>query len=449
MKSLRLLLIVAAAWVSVWSTAAQATPGFARQTAKPCSACHFQHHPILNAFGREFKASGFTLKSMIPEHDDYIEADNLSLPATLNAALVTKLRYIKTDGAAKNVGTNAGEIQFPDEAAFFLGGRAGEHIGFNTEVTFNSGDSNFTSFKIHLTDTVGDTRLSVIPFTTDGGGAAYGFELLNTGAQRFQRVIEERRATAAQQFIRGTSALGDARAAPGEGGATGIALVASTSKWHVNYTLWHPYWDTLAPHKKFANYIRAAYTPTIGEWDTAVGVQLWSGASEVVDTGTPENCFVDTGAVPTCDPATGSTATTEVIAKQETKASFLDAQAQGSVGGKPLGVYFTYGTAPKTSGTDVNLYNNRTTGDQKAWSLLGELGVMPRLSVFLGYLDGNNGAATSNKDKRATIGLNWMVAQNSMLQFWNTTGSGSAYDTPASGIAPIKTTTGIMLFSAF
>lgn len=423
MKSLRFLLIAAAAWVSVWSTAAQATPGFARQTAKPCSACHFQHHPILNAFGREFKASGFTLKSMIPEHDDYIEADNLSIPATLNAALITKLRYIKTDGDAKNVGTNTGEIQFPDEAAFFLGGRAGEHVGFNTEVTFNSGDSNFTSFKIHLTDTVGDTRLSVIPFTTDGGGAPYGFELLNTGAQRFQRVAEERRATAAQQFVRGGGGV-----APGEGNATGIALVASTSKWHVNYTLWHPYWDAAAPHKKFANYIRAAYTPTIGEWDTAVGVQVWSGASEIVDTA-------------------ASDATTEVIAKAETKASFLDAQAQGSVGGRPLGVYFTYGKAPSDS-AGANYFNDRPN-DIKAWTLLGELGVMPRLSVFLGYLDGDNGKTANNKDKRTTIGLNWMVAANSMLQFWNTSGSGSAYDTPASGIAPTKTTTGIMLFSGF
>ncbi|OGI47527.1 MAG: hypothetical protein A2151_06425 [Candidatus Muproteobacteria bacterium RBG_16_65_34] len=422
MKSLRLLLIVAAAWVSVWSTAAQATPGFARQTAKPCSACHFQHHPILNAFGREFKASGFTLKSMIPEHDDYIEADNLSIPATLNAALVTKMRYIKTNGDAKDEGTNTGEIQFPDEAAFFLGGRAGEHVGFNTEITMNSGDSNFTSFKIHLTDTVGDTRLSVIPFTTDGGGAAYGFELLNTGAQRFQRVAEERRATAAQQFVRGGGGV-----APGEGNATGIALVASTSKWHVNYTLWHPYWDAAAPHKKFANYIRAAYTPTIGEWDTAVGVQLWSGASEIVDTS-----------------PTGSTATTEVIAKAETKASFLDAQAQGSVGGMPLGVYFTYGKAPQDS-AGANYFNDRPN-DIKAWTLLGELGVMPRLSVFLGYLDGDNGKAASNKDKRTTIGLNWMVAQNSLLQFWNTSGSGSAYDPkPATGTG----TMGIMLFSGF
>jgi hypothetical protein len=37
---------------------AEATPGFARQTGMACVACHFQHYPTLNSFGRAFKASG-------------------------------------------------------------------------------------------------------------------------------------------------------------------------------------------------------------------------------------------------------------------------------------------------------------------------------------------------------------------------------------------------------
>lgn len=424
MKSLRLLLIVAAAWVSVWSTAAQAVPAFARQTAKPCSACHFQEFPVLNAFGREFKASGYTLKSMIPEHDDYIEADNLSLPATLNASLITKLRYRKTNGDDKSEKLNVGRIDLPDEAALFLGGRAGEHIGFIAEIGLNvNSKANFLNFKSVFTDKVGDTRISVIPFTSDGGGASFGFELLNTGAVNMTHALEHKTAITVQRFIGN-----DSGASPAGSEATGIALAASTSKWFATYTLWHPAWlgnETEAGHKKFANYFRAGLTPTIGEWDLGVGVQLFSGTSETLDSG-------------------ASTPTTEVLAKAETKASFIDAQAQGAVGGMPLGVYFGYGKAPKSSvGGTANLYNASTTDDQKAWSLLGELGVMPRLSVFLGYLDGDQGGL---KAKNTTIGLNWMVAQNSKLQFWNTKRSGSAYDpAPADGTSM----TGLMLFSGF
>ena len=39
---------------------ASALPVFARQTGAACSACHFQHFPLLNAFGRSFKSSGYT-----------------------------------------------------------------------------------------------------------------------------------------------------------------------------------------------------------------------------------------------------------------------------------------------------------------------------------------------------------------------------------------------------
>lgn len=40
---------------------AEAVPAFARQTGMACNSCHFQHFPTLNAFGRAFKAGGYTM----------------------------------------------------------------------------------------------------------------------------------------------------------------------------------------------------------------------------------------------------------------------------------------------------------------------------------------------------------------------------------------------------
>ena len=124
---------------------AQAIPAFARQTGMACSTCHFQHFPALNAFGRYFKAGGYTMVG----GQSMVEGDMLSLPSTLNASIVLKVRYQKTNGDDDSSGTNKGEFQFPDEAALFLGGRIGEHMGFAYEMGLNGeGFDNFTSFKM-------------------------------------------------------------------------------------------------------------------------------------------------------------------------------------------------------------------------------------------------------------------------------------------------------------
>ena len=80
---------------------AGAVPAFARQTGMACNACHFQHYPAINAFGRAFKQGGFTLKGA----QSMVEGEALSIPVALNASLVTKIRYQKTNGETCGVGT--------------------------------------------------------------------------------------------------------------------------------------------------------------------------------------------------------------------------------------------------------------------------------------------------------------------------------------------------------
>lgn len=391
----------------------EAIPAFARQTNMSCSTCHFQHFPALNAFGRSFKQGAYTMVG----GQSLIQSDNLSLPVALNASLVTKLRYQKTNGSDKTVATNTGDLQLPDEAALIIGGRGSENVGLLLEASLkeSGASNNFNSFKIHFNSpTEGGTNIGAVVFLTDAGGAPYGFELLNTGAQRFMRVAEDRKATAAQQFISG----GTGKGSPGASDAEGVAFVVSQNNYFLNMTLWTPDHGSV-PVSEFANYFRAAYMPTIGGWDTAFGVQVFSGTAKRIDT------------------ATG------LANNAPTEAFFVDAQAQGQLGGKPAGFYMTYGKAKAIAGN----YFNSNPNDQTALSLLAEYGFMPnKATIYLGYLMGDNGKAANNKDERLSVGMTWLYSENIEFQLWNTMYSGNAYSPkPAGGNNLIS----FMLFAAF
>jgi hypothetical protein len=411
------------------ATESQAVPAFARQTGMACAACHYQTFPAINAFGRAFKSAGFTLIGA----QEKIEGDNLSLPVTLNASLVTKFRYQKTNGNDDGVATNTGELQFPDEAALLIGGRAGEHVGFILELaTFGEADTGsgdvagtadlatgevtgdadtgsgefslFGSFKMPITYKVGGTDLSFIPFTTDAGGAGYGFELLNTGAQRFQRVGEDRNALMAQQYL-----------GLGAGEAEGFAFVAANEMGFVNVSLWAPKHGSFAV-EGLAPYVRAVLTPSIGNWDTGFGFQYFSGEAEEMNTDT------------------------ETVETMATEGWAIDGQIQGEVVSMPLGVYAAYGETP----AEADSVFNTSASDRTAWSIHGQLGVLPgKATVILGYRSADRGPVDDNA---VTLGGTYLLAQNVQVQLNHVEFSGNRYDAPqASG----DRRTTLMLFSAF
>jgi hypothetical protein len=129
-----LFAIYALIFAALWVPQAQAIPAFARQTGMACSACHYQHFPVLNSFGRAFKEGGYTMMGA----QEKIEGDGLSIPNTLNLAVVMNMQYQKTNGdttgttpTTKN--TNNGAIDMT-QASLFLGGRIAENIGFVGEL---------------------------------------------------------------------------------------------------------------------------------------------------------------------------------------------------------------------------------------------------------------------------------------------------------------------------
>lgn len=386
---------------------AEAVPAFARQTGLACNSCHFQHFPALNSFGRAFKDGGYTQIG----GQSLVEGDLLSVPVVLNASLVTKIRYQKRNGDAET-DINKGEFQFPDEAALLIGGRAGEHVGFLLESSLigEEQSESFASFKMPIVFNVSGINLSAIPFTTDAAGAAYGYELLNTGAVRMIRVLEHRSETSGQQYI-GTS-----------GAATGLSLVASKPIGYVNYTAYYPEHGSAAAGP-LLNYLRVAATPQVGNWDLGGGFQLWNGTSKIGD---------GAGAV-----------------QQKADAWAIDAQAQGTVGNYPVGVYVTYASAASSDTNDIeNMFNSSTVDDETALTLLGEVGVIPgRLTLAAGYRLGKNGDPNDDgqdSDDAATIGAVYNAMQNVQLQFNHTIYSGDV-TTDASG----DQLTTLMVFAAF
>ncbi len=384
-------------------TVAHAVPAFARQTGLACSACHTQHFPSLNALGRRFKLDGFTLTGT----QGKVEGSRLSLPLSLNASLYMKLRAQKTNGndADEVRTTNSWELQFPDEFVLLVGGRVSEHIGFVLEGQLPEGGAAvLASFKVPFSYKIGGVQASVIPFTTDGLGASYGFELLNTGAVRNIRFMEHRNDFSAQQYV-GTSSP-----------ASGAAFVVGNDHFFANFTRWAPVHlataEGLANPFPTASYARVAVTPIVGKWDLGFGAQAWFGTARLDD---------------------GSG--TATVSSTDTKAWAVDGQAQGQVGTLPLGVFLSYARSAATSaGDNPNQFNGRPR-DRTAFAVAGELGVLPeRGTVLLAYRHGDNGKATNYKDRAITVGGIYQLHQNVQFQLNYTFRSGDAFTPkPADG----------------
>jgi len=402
---------------------ASATPAFSRQTGQSCAACHFQRYPLLNAYGRSFKANGYTQTGK----QETIEDNSLSLPVTLNAAVVTKLRYVKTNGSSTG-GTNGGEFNMPDEASLFLAGRVAKNIGYQADISLARDKALLAGFKMPFVFPQNEFILSAIPFFTDSQGPAYGYELLNTGAVEFSRPFENAAETSAQQYLVQT-------ANKDNGGTTGVALVFHHKYGYLSYT---PYitsykdfpgdFTNTTPHQ-FMSYLRGVVTPEkVGNFELAAGFQLWKGSS---------NMHVNDS---NGDPVPTTTHKADAWA--------VDGQAQGKVGNYPLGVYVAYGSAAKTAtGSTKNDFNESPVSNKTAFTIAADMGVVPsKLGLGLAYRIANNGSGGSDGENAVTLAATYNVAKNVLLQVNHSFYSyGADVPTPAEG----DQKTSLVLFSAF
>lgn len=426
---------------SAFAPQVSALPLFARQTGMECAACHFQHFPLLNAFGRAFKAGGFTMIGA----QGKVEGDNLSIPNTLNMAVLTTAGYTKTnaaiDPALNVVGVRTpgdGTVYVPGtngEFSLFVGGRVSENAGALTELgmlTEAGLGAGLASAKLPMLWEVADgTRAGLVPFTTNGQGASYGFEELNTGANAVHTMMfiggdfngSVAPVLSAQQYI-GTGSQ-----------ATGAAFVANNSMGFINLTKFNQVGPADLGGANAAltsTYLRLAGTFDLAGWDTGIGIQNWSGSSTLAT-------------FESADPFTG-VVTPGGLALLDTKATAIDGQMQGALGDMPVGFYVTYARAPAPSGAYDNAYNSGGTETRSAFNLAAELGVIPeKATVGFGIRRGKSGvtvgAATNASDNAWLLEASYKLAQNMLLNLVRTSQSGAYWDaTNKAAIGSTQTT---------
>ena len=401
---------------------ASAIPAFARQTGMACQSCHFQHFPQLNAFGRAFKSSGFTMMGAQAK----VEGEHLSIPSTLNMSMLVTTGYETVSNSSTvavapgTAGTTNGKFFVPNgggELSLFVAGRISENIGFLTEL---AGTIGTAPFKLPMFWDAGN-NVKVGLVVVSNNAPAWSFETLNTGAVSTHRMMgnagpnkEHINATGAAQYL-------------GTGGAKGhgVSFVANGDMGFVNigkYDLTGVAGASSNTNAMSTTYARAAYTFNAGGWDSAVGIQSFSGQA-----GAPVLVAVAT----------------------DSKATIIDGQMQGEAGGMPLGIYASYGTAPMS--TNGNVYNplsalGITGGDsRRSFNIAGELGVIPhKATLQLAFRSGRDGSGTikavtgqGDRDNAVMIGGTYELAQNVGLYLTHTAQSGSAWNTPLAGVEPL------------
>lgn len=384
-----LLLVIAALIVTGFYTApATALPQFARQTQNDCATCHFQHFPKLRPFGRLFKATGLSLSAQ-PE----IEGKDLSIPAYLNASFYTKFKYQHTSDAAV---TRKGSMTIPDEGSIFVGGRLAEGIGGIVEW-----GGPLLSAKLIFTREMGAAgRMGMSVFTTDALGPGYGFEVMNTGAVRNHNPFEQ----ATKVTLGNVDNMELATAATG---FTLFGFVPGTG--YVTATLYAPDSNeagltNMDTGTSLSQYFRAVYMPQVRGWDVGVGAGLYTGATKAT--------IADSNFATRCTLVAAND-----VCTINTRARFVDAQAQGELNGHDLGVYFMFaqGDDPGTKTGEINLFGG-SAGDSrpKGWGVDAEYSMTRQLHL-LGSVGLSDNGGAGNK-KMAGVGLYWQIAQNIDLQ---------------------------------
>jgi len=343
-----------------------AVPAFARQVGVDCNSCHFQHFSKLREFGRYFKANGYSQSSQT-----LLEADDLSVPSWLNLSFYVKTRVVKDN-------TGKAELNFPDEAALLYGGRLADGIGGIVEMS-----DAILSYKIAFTTTTNSgSSLGLTAFTTDGLGAGYGFELMNTGAVANLRPFE--RAAKPSLGANGLDLSGP---------ATGVVFHAADANWFVALTFFAPDdTNTGATNMDFGSdlsaYVRAAWIQSIGEQEIGIGFGKFSGEAKATDSASPATLTFKTNAM------------------------YIDLQLQGALSGRELGAYLMYA---KGDDDPTGLYSAGYDDEPTAVGLDVEYSILPELHLLLSAGSYDNGGPGSNMN-RYGVGLFWKIQQNINLQ---------------------------------
>jgi hypothetical protein len=388
---------------------------------------------LLNANGQDFKNSGFTQVS----GKGKFKGEDLSIPDNLNLGVFTTTYFQSQSHAKAAGGVDQGSIidkwgvpGTGGELSLFFGGRIADFAGFLAEGGLGGGgvptEPVVGAAKLVMLFPVGDMRIGPVIYSSNGQGAAYSFELLNTGAANTHKMMgnggpedQHVKAAYAAQYL-GTATS-----------ATGVHLVANNSMGFINIGAYEMAGNAAVGGANNLNltYIRVASTMPIGGWEAGFGIQNFGGKSSV------------TGPL---------LYTTQYNAP---KATIIDGQLQGDLGGVPVGFYASYGTAAASTATETNAFNTNSAADAKAktsFNVSAEFGVIPHGTVQVAMRLAKNGvdagtastgttSGTSQTDNALMLGVTYELAQNVGLSLTHTQQSGSAWNEVGGAVGAGKT----------
>jgi hypothetical protein len=157
------------------SRSAEAVPSFARQTGFSCSQCHVAF-PELTAFGRAFKAGGYTMtttKQVNDKQGDRSDLALLGLPP-LGVMLETSYTHTNQNQPASEPGhatAKNDDVNFPQQFSLFYAGKIAPMVGAFVQVTYDGVADHFSmdNTDIRFADTA----------TIRGTSLAWGISLNN------------------------------------------------------------------------------------------------------------------------------------------------------------------------------------------------------------------------------------------------------------------------------
>lgn len=445
---------------------AAAVPVFARQTGMACSACHFQHFPLLNGFGRAFKSAGFTMMGAQGkvETAEGEHGATLSIPSTLNFGVLTTTGYDSVSGSTANIkgGNNAWFVPGSGgELSLFFGGRIAEFAGFLTESGMGA-VAGTGAAKLALLFPVGDMRVGVVAHTSNGQGVAYSYETLNTGAVNTHKMsaLNGNNQGAPVTNVNGghTGVYSASQFLGTNTAATGLSLVAvNDSLGFINIGKYDMAGVGTANAGSLPlTYVRIAGLFEAAGFDMGAGIQSFSGTSQVTQAMAAAGVCAVNNLVAVAAGLAPAACVLPVGTAIAAKATVIDFQAQGEVSGMGLGVYASYGTAPASSlpavvGGSTNAFNAGTL-TRSSFNIGAELGVIPHVatmqlalrSASSGMADAVTGA--NLKDNAMMVGGTYELAQNIELSLTHTSQSGSAWN----GVGVVgKSITSLMMEALF
>lgn len=407
----------------------EANPGFSRQMDMGCMACHNQTMSQLNPFGRKFAASGFTMTS---GNQSMIDGDTikLGLPSALNAGVLLKARYLKTnpeftdDPTRDDVGSDRGSLEVYKVSKLFFGGKIAENVG-------GIGNFSYDSFgaKIAFAYELGSGYAGVSGFMDNTFGPFSGMEYYNTGLYAPLKLFENRKGTNAAQATE-----------LGHGPATGIQAYYGGDELYLMAGAYIPatsQHEGLDTGTSAIGVGRIAYAPTIGEWMVMVGAYGLNGTASMSNQ-----------ALDNTKPQPSSAYLLDI----ERKAYGIDMQVEGEIAGMSTVIAFNAVLHNETklyrhdTGIYVENFDGLFTngidykaGDNTAFSAEIQFNPWEPFGIKLAYLtyDDKFNYATNSKDDKwdrddYSLGLDYSFRQNVRFAIEYTYSNPSRSDRPTS-----------------